>query len=197
MVRGFSEEDKFQIKEKLKRACEQSWKTNGYKRTSIPYLTKTVGISTGAFYLMYETKEQLFIEVLEKVQENLLRTWAGFIQEEESSFVGFKKGMKWLFKEYRQYPALYNFNNSEYDLFFAKLPQEQVTQLKEKSLDIFSEVIHTSNLHLLLPEKDAIDIIHTILFLATIDRDTLTATETSFEFLLDHSLPGIFKEENR
>lgn len=77
MVRGFSEEDKFQIKEKLKRACEQSWKTNGYKRTSIPYLTKTVGISTGAFYLMYETKEQLFIEVLEKVQENLLRTWAG------------------------------------------------------------------------------------------------------------------------
>ncbi|MGM0165416.1 hypothetical protein IGI39_000358 [Enterococcus sp. AZ135] len=195
MAKKFSKEDMKSIKSDLQRTCEESWKIRGYKQTNIPLLTKKVGISAGAFYLLYKSKEDLFIEVLEKVQANLLNTWLTFIHENEHKIEGFKLGLQWLYHEYQKYPALYNFNSSEYDLFLAKLPKEKVDELKKNSLLLFSKTIQESKLKLLLPEEEVIHIIHSILFLALVDMDTLVGNEQTFNFLLEHSLYNLFEEE--
>ncbi|MGL5684489.1 MAG: hypothetical protein ACRCXQ_01695 [Vagococcus fluvialis] len=80
MTRGFSEEDMIKIKKYLQVACEESWRVRGYKQTNIPLLTKTVDISSGAFYLVYKRKEDLFIDVLESVQNKLLDKWSHFFR---------------------------------------------------------------------------------------------------------------------
>ncbi|MEG0255725.1 MAG: TetR/AcrR family transcriptional regulator [Vagococcus sp.] len=196
MSKRFSDEDIKEIKSKLQKTCEESWRVRGYKQTNIPLLTKAVGISSGAFYLVYKRKEDLFVDVLDNVQDNLLVTWSSYIEKDENKIEGFKKGLQWLFHEYQTYPNLYDMNSPEYDLFLAKLPKNKVEKLMQKSYDIFEKAISQSKLVLLLPEEEVIDIIHSILFLSLVDRDTLRGTENTFNFLLDHTLYDLFKEED-
>lgn len=195
MSKKFSESDIEIIKKNLQIACEESWRIRGYKQTNIPLLTKSVGISSGAFYLIYKRKEDLFLDVLDKIQRQLLITWSEFIDKNEKKIEGFKKGLQWLFQEYRSYPTLYDLNSDEYVLFLAKLPEDKVNELKIKSSDIFKEVIKRSKLTLLLPEEEVMDIIHSILFLSLVDGEVLKGTEKTFNFLLDHTLYNLFKEE--
>lgn len=195
MTKRFSDLDLQELRMKLEQACEESWRIRGYKQTNIPLLTKTVGISSGAFYLIYKRKEDLFLQVLKNVQKNLLDTWSNHIKEAENKLEGFKSGLKWLFIEYQTYPNLYDMNSPEYDLFLAKLPEREVTLLKENSIDIFRVVIKESQLKLKLPEEEVINIIHSILFLSLVERGSLTGTKQTFEFLLTHTLHHLFKEE--
>lgn len=65
MARGkkvFSEEDKSLIKSKLKDGCMTFWISPGYKETSIGALCKKAEISTGTFYNLYSSKEELFLK---------------------------------------------------------------------------------------------------------------------------------------
>ena len=60
MARSFTEREKENIKRSLQEACKQSRTQYGYKKTSVDDLCKLVGISKGAFYLFFESKEALF-----------------------------------------------------------------------------------------------------------------------------------------
>ena len=60
--KGFSEEEKLILRKKLCAACERSWTKFGYRKTTIGELTKETGIATGSFYLLFENKEELFLE---------------------------------------------------------------------------------------------------------------------------------------
>ena len=74
MARSFTEREKENIKKSLQEACKQSWTQYGYKKTSVDDLCKQAGISKGAFYLFFESKEALFCNtVLVFVFFNYLR----------------------------------------------------------------------------------------------------------------------------
>ena len=73
MARSFSEQEKEKIRERLLTACRQNWTQHGYKKTGIDELCRQAGISKGAFYLFFESKEALFCEVLCRVQEQIYR----------------------------------------------------------------------------------------------------------------------------
>ena len=60
MARSFSEREKENIRKSLIDICKQSWTQYGYKKTSVDEMCKQVGISKGAFYLFFESKEALF-----------------------------------------------------------------------------------------------------------------------------------------
>ena len=65
MAYGFSPEERQRIRSALRaeaRACAVS---PGMRKTTVETLTQRVGISKGAFYLFYPSKELLFLEVLE------------------------------------------------------------------------------------------------------------------------------------
>ena len=71
MPRGFSDREKEKIRTSLLQECKESWTKHGYKKTSVDDLCKMVGISKGAFYLFFQSKEALFCEVLCSVQEEI------------------------------------------------------------------------------------------------------------------------------
>jgi AcrR family transcriptional regulator len=71
MAKAFSEQEREIIKEKLMAACEECWNLYGYSKTSIRDLCSKAGISLGAFYLFYGSKEQLFVETAIKAVKRL------------------------------------------------------------------------------------------------------------------------------
>ena len=71
MPRGFTESEKEKIREKLIGACQKRWSRYGYKKTSVEELCRKAGISKGAFYLFFESKEALFCEALCRMQEEI------------------------------------------------------------------------------------------------------------------------------
>lgn len=58
---------------------------HGYKKTGVDELCRQAGISKGAFYLFYASKEALFCEVLCSVQEQM-RKEASRILKEQAAF---------------------------------------------------------------------------------------------------------------
>ncbi|MDU3338240.1 TetR/AcrR family transcriptional regulator [Paraclostridium bifermentans] len=191
MARNFTEFDISSLKNKLKEECEKSWKENGYKSTNIAYLTKKVGISTGSFYRIYETKEDLFFEVFSMIQINL-KDKLKYIINQNKGLEGFKNAFKWLFKEYSSYPKLYNFNNPDYLLFINKLSSKDIESLKLHNEDFFHETLINSSLSLKIPKEKAYAILNTLLVTSTIDKEFSYNKLEVFEFLLESSIKNIF-----
>lgn len=99
MARGFTEQEKESIKRSLQEACKRSWTQYGYKKISVDGLCKQVGISKGAFYLFFESKEALFCEVLCSVQEQICDAASKLIQKQKDKY-GVANALKLIYQEY-------------------------------------------------------------------------------------------------
>lgn len=64
MPRHFSEPERETIKRELIEKGSGLFGTYGYRRTSVEDVARKVGISKGAFYTFFPTKEDLFLEIL-------------------------------------------------------------------------------------------------------------------------------------
>jgi AcrR family transcriptional regulator len=71
--RAFSETDRERIRERLRQAGCDSFATVGLRRTAIDDLVRAAGISKGAFYLFFESKEELLQEILEHLEATVQR----------------------------------------------------------------------------------------------------------------------------
>lgn len=70
MPKAFSDREKKIIKKKLIGKAKEYFGIFGLKKTNIGDLTKSIGIAKGTFYNFYKSKEELFLDVLEKVEQD-------------------------------------------------------------------------------------------------------------------------------
>ncbi len=68
MPRGFSEAEKRAIGANLLAKGRELFGAHGLRRTNVEDLTRAVGISKGAFYLFYDSKEALFLAILGQIE---------------------------------------------------------------------------------------------------------------------------------
>ena len=68
---AFTEYETEQLRKTLLKEARRCAVTLGMKKTSVDQLTKAVGIAKGSFYKFYESKEMLFLAVLENVHSEL------------------------------------------------------------------------------------------------------------------------------
>ncbi|MEQ1505731.1 MAG: TetR/AcrR family transcriptional regulator [Myxococcota bacterium] len=64
MPRAFTEPEQLAIRSRLLQAGREALPRTGFRRTAIEDLTRAVGISKGAFYRFFETKEALWTALL-------------------------------------------------------------------------------------------------------------------------------------
>lgn len=74
MPRAFSDADRERIRQRLRDAGRESFATLGLRRTAVDDLVRAAGISKGAFYLFYDSKEELLQEILEESVGTLYTT---------------------------------------------------------------------------------------------------------------------------
>lgn len=82
MPRGFSENQMHSLKEKLIAAAFAALNNTGVRKTTVQDLTTAVGISLGAFYKFYPSKEALFFETYEITEERLKDQFLSMLQAE-------------------------------------------------------------------------------------------------------------------
>lgn len=68
MPKWFSEDEKELIRRKLLEQGEKQFSRFGFKKTNVEEIALAVGISKGAFYRFFDSKELLFMEVIEEVE---------------------------------------------------------------------------------------------------------------------------------
>lgn len=129
MPKGFTEHEKELIANRLLEQGEKLFSVYGLKKTNIEEIAKAAGISKGAFYIFYESKEALFMDVIEQVEIRVRQEILAAIDLPGSSprdrlFMVLKKGLA-LFDTT---PILQFFTGSDFDLLFRRIPAEKLQE---------------------------------------------------------------------
>jgi AcrR family transcriptional regulator len=91
MGRAFTEEEKIKIKTILLDKGRALFARKGLKNTSVEELTRVSGISLGSFYAFYDSKEELFFDILEAEEKKISETIEKQLFSFEMTRENFKK----------------------------------------------------------------------------------------------------------
>lgn len=129
MAKGFTDKEKRIIQDRLLSNAEICWGKYGIKKTSIDELVRMTGISKGAFYLFYPSKELLFLDALVRVDRRIknamLEAMQTSVQPQKQNFI---TGMKQMYMEVLQCPWIVNLQSGDYELLIQKLPEEAIKE---------------------------------------------------------------------
>jgi AcrR family transcriptional regulator len=81
MPKAFTEQERQGVIERLLAEGYRLFVTYGIRKTSVEELASAAGISKGAFYLFYESKEALFMDVMEQTEQAYRREIMALIGE--------------------------------------------------------------------------------------------------------------------
>lgn len=192
MPRGFTESEKEKIREKLIGACQKRWSRYGYKKTSVEELCRKAGISKGAFYLFFESKEALFCEALCRMQEGI-RDGASRIIDERPDHFGVSEAVKFVYRAYDENNFLRDSDSADFAALMDKLPEAQRRRLmrsEEKNRNLFLE---KSCLRLKVDENLAVSVIYSLIMNGK-NKDALLQDHRSvLDFMTDHLIRAIYE----
>lgn len=129
MPKAFSEQEQETIRAQMREKGKRLFERQGLKKTSVDELTEAVGISKGAFYLFYESKEELFLEILEQIEDEIQTAILEFAAHPDADG---RKNVSTMLKSFLltwdAYPLLKNFSKTDFDYLVRKIPAERVLQ---------------------------------------------------------------------
>jgi AcrR family transcriptional regulator len=127
MPKGFTEREKEVIRARLIQEGYKQFTAHGLKKTSIEELAAAVKISKGAFYLFYESKEALFMDVVEEAEQRSRQAIFAAIDLPGPSPRARLLGVLTTgFAMLKTIPMLQFFTGSDYDLLLRRVPAEKV-----------------------------------------------------------------------
>jgi AcrR family transcriptional regulator len=142
MPKAFTEHEKDLIS---KRLIEQGYKlfsVYGLKKTSIEELAQAAGISKGAFYLFYESKEALFMDVAELAEQHFRQEILTAVDlPGPSPRARLYAILKKAFSLMKTIPILQFLTGSDYDLIFRRTPPEKFQEHLANDRVFFDELI--------------------------------------------------------
>ena len=125
MPKAFSEEERATIRAQLLEKGREMLAVYGVRKTSVDDLVNAVGISKGAFYLFFNSKEEMFFQVLQDFenhyQTRLLTALGSSSLAPAERLIAF---FQVAFFEWRNDPLFKRFSGEDYDLLMRRLPQE-------------------------------------------------------------------------
>ena len=79
------EEKRQETKEKLLRSAEQLFNQGGYEKASVDLIAENAGFSKGAFYSNFESKEAIFLTLLEASKRRSIEALESLLAQEMSA----------------------------------------------------------------------------------------------------------------
>ena len=127
MPKGFTEQEKELIRKRLIEQGYKQFSVYGLKKTNIEELAAAAKISKGAFYLFYDSKEALFMDVVELAEQRYRQELLKAIDRPgPSPRVRLYAIFKQAFALIKAMPILQFFRSSDFELLFRKLPVERL-----------------------------------------------------------------------
>ena len=192
MARSFTEREKENIKKSLQEACKQSWTQYGYKKTSVDDLCRQVGISKGAFYLFFESKEALFCEVLYSVQEQICNAASEVIEKHKNKY-GVAEALKLIYREYDKNNFLCDSDSTDYIILRNKLSEEQAKKIEESNHMSQQLFLSQPCLKFKVNADLAMSVIYSLIMNIK-NKDILPYNHTeTFDFMVDHMIDSLYE----
>jgi AcrR family transcriptional regulator len=142
MPRGWSERERATIQDRLLAAGRDLFATHGIRKTSVEDLTRAAGISKGAFYQFYESKEALFFEIIGRFElEFRQMLLAGLARPGASGRDNVRRVLARAFAEWRSNPLFTRFGRADYEYLIRGLPSEAVESAARSDEDFAAELI--------------------------------------------------------
>ncbi len=129
MPKRFSDHEKELIRARLLEEGYKQFSAHGLKKINVEELAAAAKISKGAFYLFYESKEALFMDVAELAEQRFRREILAAIDLPGPSprarlLAAFKRAFALL----KTIPILQFFTSSDYELLFRRIPAEKLQE---------------------------------------------------------------------
>lgn len=193
MARSFTEREKENIKRKLQEACKQNWTQYGYKKTGVDELCRLAGISKGAFYLFFESKEALFCEVLCSVQKEICEA-ALKVMGRQKGRDGVAEALKLIYREYDNHNFLYDSNSTDFTILMNKLSEEQAGRIEESNEMCRQLFLNHPHLKFKVDSDLALSVIYSLIMNIK-NKDVLPYNHReTFSFMADHLVESLFTD---
>ena len=127
MPKAFSEHERAVIQARLLEEGYKFFSAYGLKKTNVEELAEAVGISKGAFYLFYESKEALFMDVTEQVEARYRREVLAVVDSpglspRERLFRVFQIA----FTQWQTLPILKLITRRDYEMLARRMPADKL-----------------------------------------------------------------------
>ena len=191
MRKSLSEKEQNSIKAKLISNCRFCWERYGYRKTGVAELASMSGISTGAFYSFFPTKEALFIatanDFLTKLYE--LMTACRLQKPTKHDFAaGFKKCIdemfenKWIFSL-----------REDIETFLRKLPEDFLEHDFQQDLLDISAIAGLYGLKAKVSMEEIVAVLHTLLMSIYLTDIIGTPHRQALYLLIDAVIGDLFE----
>ena len=194
MARSFTEREKENIKRSLQEACKQSWTQYGYKKTSVDELCRQAGISKGAFYLFFESKEALFCEVLCLVQEQICHAASEEIEKRKDMY-GVAEALKFIYREYDKNNFLYDSDTADFTILMNKLSEEQAKKIEESNHMCQQLFFSQPYLKFKVDADLAMSVIYSLIMNIKSKNILPHSHMETFDFMVDHLIDSLYEQQ--
>lgn len=189
---AFTELEKQNIKEKLLTSCEESWGRLGYKKTNIDDLCGSAGISKGAFYLFFPSKEDLFFDVIVNIQVRLVTMVKENLGDSPTKET-LGKTLKAVYREYSKIPFLFEMSSPDFISFMNKLSKEKIEELAFHGNYDVCNIIQNTNLKYKV-DKNKGNSAFAVLFMPNVERNNLPCEHWEvIDFMIDTLIETVFQ----
>jgi AcrR family transcriptional regulator len=142
MPKAFTEHEKDLIGKRLLEQGYKLFSVYGLRKTNIEELAQAAGISKGAFYNFYESKEALFMDVIEQAEIRLRQEVLAVVDlPGPSPRARLLAVLKKAFAIVETMPILQFVTGSDYDLLFRRLPAGKFQEHLSNDRAFFEELI--------------------------------------------------------
>ncbi|MCR4427202.1 MAG: TetR/AcrR family transcriptional regulator [Firmicutes bacterium] len=129
MPRPFTEKERESIRLRLLNAAEECWSRHGIKRTTVDELALMAGISKGSFYLFYESKELLFLDVIERIERETKQAFfSALSMPGKTKKETFMNAVDRVYATVRKAPWLLSLQSGDYEALARNLPSDRIVR---------------------------------------------------------------------
>ena len=167
----FTEKETTDIRAKLKEAAQKYASSIGMRKTTVDDLCARAGISKGAFYKFYDSKEALFFEVLEDWHTKIYRGALEVMTKDESASdrERVQKALLYACKSLDEH-SLIGFYENDMPSLLRKMPQEVLDAHYHSDERHIADLIEASGIQLKVTSELAAATVRTLI-LSFSDRD--------------------------
>jgi AcrR family transcriptional regulator len=127
MPRPFTDHEKELIRKRLLQHGYKLFSAHGLAKTNVEELARAAGISKGAFYGFYESKEALFMDIIEQVELRMRQEVLAAIDlPGPTPRARLLAALKKTFALFDEMPILRVFTGTDYELLFGRIPADKL-----------------------------------------------------------------------
>lgn len=129
MPKAFTEHQKERIRSRLLEEGYRHFSAHGLRKTNVEELARAAHISKGAFYLFYESKEALFMDVMELAEARFRTELLAVIERPgPSPHTRLLTVFQTAFGLLKTIPMLQVFTGSDYEMLFRAVPEAKLEE---------------------------------------------------------------------